>query len=138
MALYAAGHPRAAKAVKALNFYLHRALLPTQSEVGANLWLPHYGFGVVVHPNVVLGDDVTLWHNVTIAADTLTYTEHRIRIGDGVVVGTGATIVARADRGLEIGAGARIGAGAVVTGDVEPGATYVGVPARRVVGGHRT
>jgi len=128
----AAGHPRPAKVVKAVNFYLHRTLLATECEVGARVRLEHHGFGIVIHPNVTIGDDVVLWHNVTIAADTLSFTPHKVRVGDGVMLGTGATVVARPDRDLVIGAGARIGAGAVVTGDVEPGATYVGVPARRV------
>src|SRR5262249_35048041 len=48
-----------------------------------------------------------------------------VRIGDGVLVGTGAQIL----QYLNIGAGATVGAGAVVTKDVSPGTTVVGVPA---------
>jgi sugar O-acyltransferase (sialic acid O-acetyltransferase NeuD family) len=49
-----------------------------------------------------------------------------VRIGSGVLVGSNATVL----EGLSIGDGATIGAGAVVTRDVPPGVTVIGVPAR--------
>lgn len=56
-------------------------------------------------------------------------------IGDDVIIGTGAIVIARPNTGLSIGDGARVGAGAVVTKDVAPGQTVVGVPARPVGAG---
>ena len=84
---------------------------------------------------VQIEDDVFVGHNVTFINDRNPTTEGA-RSGNwtleptvvkaGVSIGSGAVILC----GLTIGAGARIGAGAVVTGDVAPGATVVGVPAR--------
>ncbi|WP_269431621.1 hypothetical protein [Chthonomonas calidirosea] len=51
-------------------------------------------------------------------------------MGDDVMIGAGAKIIAKPDRGLRIGNGAQIGANAVVTRDVADDETVVGVPAR--------
>ena len=51
-----------------------------------------------------------------------------VRLGERVLVGAGANILP----GINIGDAAIIGAGAVVTADVPPGTTYVGVPARQI------
>jgi serine acetyltransferase len=119
-----------AKAIKALNFLLNSTLLPFQAHVGQRVRVEHHGLGVVLHPNVIIGDDVQIWHNVTIASETSPGSEHMVRIGNGVMLGVGSTIIARKDSGLMVGDGARIGAGAVVTRDVPPAAVMVGSPAR--------
>ena len=84
---------------------------------------------------VHIEDDVFVGHNVTFINDRNptaegardgTWTLEPTIVKAGASIGSGAVILC----GLTIGAGARIGAGAVVTGDVAPGATVVGVPAR--------
>ena len=90
--------------------------------------LDHYGLGVVIHPNVTIGDRVRIYHGVTLAAETWVGSEHRIVVGDDVMIGAGAMVVARTNTSLHIGNGARIEAGAVVTKDVPP---VVGSPAAR-------
>jgi len=120
----------AAKLVKAVNFYLHHTLLPFQAEVGSGVSVEHHGLGVVMHPNVTIGDRVKIWHQVTLAAETQPGSPHRIRIEDDVVLGTGASVIGRGDEDLVIGRGATVGAGAVVTRSVPAGAVVVGVPAR--------
>lgn len=122
--------PLVPRLLKALNFVLFKAILPPEAHIHPDLKLEHYGLGVVVHPNVTLGRGVTLYHGVTLAAETWVGSPHRIVIGDGVLIGAGAIVLARENTGLSVGAGARIGAGAVVTRDVAPGQTVTGPAAR--------
>lgn len=128
--LDASGWRRVARLVKMANYFAFRALLPPQAKLGQNLRLKHYGLGVVVHPNVEIGDRVTIYHQVTIAGETWIGSEHRIIIGDDVVIGVGAKIIPRSDSGLRIGSRSIIGAGAVVTKDVPDDCIATGVPAR--------
>lgn len=84
------------------------------------------GRHVQLHANCCVGHDSRLEDYVSVfPGATVSGSVHLDR---GVTVGTGANILP----GVTVGAGATIGAGAVVTSDVAPGATMVGVPARRV------
>jgi serine O-acetyltransferase len=121
-----------ARLLKFVNFVCFKAILPYQANIQRDIKLEHYALGVVVHPNVTIGSNVKIYHNVTLAAETWVGSEHRIVVGDDVVIGAGAIVVARTDTSLYIGAGARIGAGAVVTRDVAAGQTVVGSPARPI------
>lgn len=105
------------------------AELPGEVRCGPGLRVPHAARGVILHPNVTLGSGVTLYHRVTVGVSGGDRTNVP-SIGDGVYLGTGATLFGR----LHVGDGARIGAGAVVTKDVPPGATAVGVPAKVLKG----
>ena len=77
-----------------------------------------------VHYTATVGHDTRLGHVVTVLPGA--NVAGAVTIEDGVLVGSGAVVL----QGLTLGAGATIGAGAVVTRDVAPGATVVGVPAR--------
>lgn len=89
-------------------------------SVPASLLLPH-PYGIVIHPDVHLGDDVVVMQQVTIGQ--LSPRDRSVpTIGDGVYLGAGAKIFG----GITIGAGAVVGANAVVTRDVPAGATVVG------------
>ncbi|CEK15935.1 serine acetyltransferase [Chthonomonas calidirosea] len=119
-----------ARLLKALNFLLYKAVLPYEAEISPDIELCHYGIGVVIHPNVKIGRRVKIFHEVTLAMSTWIGSPYYIEIGDDVMIGAGAKIIAKPDRGLRIGNGAQIGANAVVTQDVADGETVVGVPAR--------
>jgi len=118
-----------ARLLKTINFLIFHAVLPYQAEIEKDVQLQHYGLGIVIHPNLTLGKRVKIYHHVTLATETWSGSEHRIVIEDDVLIGTGAVVIGRGDQSLTIGAGAKIGANAVVTRDVLPGQTVVGIPA---------
>jgi serine O-acetyltransferase len=127
--LHQRGLVRAARALKLINYIVYRAILPPQAHIEKSVVLGHSGLGVVVHPNVTLGDRVLIWQQVTLAVNSWIGSPHRIVIEDDVEIGAGARVVTPKDTTLVIGRGARVGANAVVTRSVPAGATAVGVPA---------
>ncbi|MDD1533575.1 MULTISPECIES: serine O-acetyltransferase [unclassified Bradyrhizobium] len=94
------------------------------ASIGASVYLDH-ATGIVIGANVVIGDEVTILQNVSIGRSNELPTRSP-RIGHGVFIGAGATILGD----VRIGDGARIGADTVVTSDVPACCTAVGNPAR--------
>jgi serine O-acetyltransferase len=119
-------------ALKTFNYFFFRCILPFQAQIEKDIVLEHYGLGVCVHPNVTIGKGVTLYHHVSLAAETWVGSPHRIVIEDDVTIGAHAIVLGNNIRGIRIGKGATIGAGALVVRDVEPGQTVVTMPARPV------
>jgi serine O-acetyltransferase len=124
------GYRRTARLLKWLNFLMFRNLLPCEAKIFPDISLEHFALCTVVHPNVTIGRRVRLFHHVTLATESVIGSEHRIFIGDDVVIGAGAIVIGRGNQSLMIGNGAVIGAGSVVTHDVECGNVVVGSPAR--------
>ena len=100
--------------------------------VGRRFFIDH-GMGVVIGETAEIGDDVTLYHGVTLGgiAPSIDSPLQRMQkrhptIKDGAIIGSGAQILGP----VTIGEKARIGANAVVVKDVPAGATAVGIPAR--------
>jgi serine O-acetyltransferase len=94
------------------------------ASIGTAVFLDH-ATGIIVGAFVVIGDDTTIMQNVTVGRKAES-PNLAPRIGRGVLLSTGATILGD----VSIGDFARIGAGSVVTSDVPSGCTAVGVPAR--------
>lgn len=132
--LHTGGCPRAAWLVKTLNYFLHKTLLPVDAIVGRGLILEHYALGLVIHPQVEIGDDCRIHHHVTLASETWIGSPHKIIVGNRVTIGAHSIVVARSNQTLRIGDGAIIGAGSVVTKDVPAGEVWVGNPARKLRG----
>lgn len=114
--------------VSELNRLLSGIEIHPAARVGKHLFIDH-GLGVVIGETAEIGDDVTLYHGVTLGGlsphDGIGGKRHPT-IGDRVVIGAGALILGP----VTIHECARVGANAVVTKDVPRGALAIGSPAR--------
>jgi serine O-acetyltransferase len=97
------------------------------ASIGRRFFIDH-GMGVVIGETSTIGDDVTIYHGVTLGGTSLRKEVRHPQIGNGVIIGAGAKLLGP----IKIGDFARIGSNAVVVKDVEPDQTVVGVPARAV------
>ena len=104
------------------------------AKIGKNLFIDH-GMGVVIGETSEIGDNVTIYHNVTLGGSSPSIDSERQRhekrhptIGNDVVIGSGAQIIGP----IKVGNNSRIAANAVVVKDVPENATMVGIPARAV------
>lgn len=95
-----------------------------QAVIGRRCFIDH-GMGVVIGQTAIIGNDVTMFHGVTLGGIGDGGKRHAT-VEDGVMIGAGAKVLGP----ITIGKGARVGANAVVTHDVAAGDTVVGIPAR--------
>ncbi len=105
-----------------------------KAKIGKNLFIDH-GMGVVIGETSEIGDNVTIYHNVTLGGVSPSINSNEQRevkrhptLEDKVVVGTGAQILGP----IKIGKNSLIGSNAVVTKDVPEKSIMVGIPAKRV------
>ncbi|MBF0126151.1 MAG: serine O-acetyltransferase [Magnetococcales bacterium] len=103
------------------------------AQIGEGFFIDH-GMGVVIGETTQIGNNVTLYHGVTLGGTTWDPGKRHPTLEDGVVVGAGAKILGP----ITIGANARVGSNAVVVADVPPDTTVVGVPGRLVMPKYRT
>lgn len=99
------------------------------ARMGSGILLDH-ATGVVIGETAVVGNNVSILHHVTLGGTGKDVGDRHPKVGDGVLIGAGATILGN----VNIGEGAKIGAGSVVLIDVPPWTTAVGNPARLVGG----
>ncbi|MFZ5608305.1 MAG: serine O-acetyltransferase [Pseudomonadota bacterium] len=117
--------------VSQFNRFLTGIEIHPGARIGKRFFIDH-GMGVVIGETAEIGDDVTLYHGVTLGGvDPANGRDGKRHpsLGDGVIVGAGAQILGP----ITIGRRARIGANSVVTKDVPDGATVVGIPGRIVL-----
>lgn len=95
------------------------------AKIGRRVFIDH-GMGVVIGETALIGDDVTLYHGVTLGGTSWNKGKRHPTLEDGVVIGAGAKVLGP----ITIAAGAKVGSNAVVTKAVPAGATAVGNPAR--------
>jgi serine O-acetyltransferase len=97
------------------------------ARIGRRFFIDH-GMGVVIGETAEIGDDVTIYHGVTLGGTSWEKGKRHPTLGNDVVVGAGAKVLGP----ILINNGARIGSNAVVVKSVPAGATVVGVPGRLV------
>ncbi|MEQ8426839.1 MAG: serine O-acetyltransferase [Gammaproteobacteria bacterium] len=96
--------------------------------IGRRFFIDH-GMGIVIGETAEIGDDVSIYHGVTLGGTTWNKGKRHPTLNNNVVVGAGAKILGP----ITVGEGARIGCNAVVVKDIPPAATVVGVPGHVVV-----
>jgi serine O-acetyltransferase len=103
-----------------------------EAKIGQRVFIDH-GTGVVIGQTAILGDDVTLYHGVTLGGvgrTTDTCAKRHPTIENGAMIGAGAQVLGN----ITVGKGAKVGSNSVVTNDIPDGTTALGIPAR-VIGG---
>jgi len=98
------------------------------ATIGRNLFIDH-GMGVVIGETAEIGENVTLYHGVTLGGTSLQKTKRHPTIEDHVVIGAGAKVLGA----ITIGAHSRIGANAVVVKSSPPNSVIIGVPGQVIV-----
>ena len=94
------------------------------ARLGRRLVIDH-GMGLVIGETAIVGDDVTLYHQVTLGGTSLSHGKRHPTIGNNVIIGAGAKVLGN----ITVGDGARIGANALVIKPVPAGITMVAAPA---------
>ena len=104
------------------------------AKIGKNLFIDH-GMGVVIGETSEIGDNVTIYHMVTLGGISPSINSNNQRnikrhptLMDNVVVGSGAQILGP----VIVGKNSKIGANAVITKNVEENAVMIGIPAKNV------
>jgi serine O-acetyltransferase len=122
------------RAVSQLGRFLTGIEIHPAARIGKRFFVDH-GMGVVVGETAEIGDDVTLYHDVTLGGVSPSVDSESQRdqkrhptLEDCVIVGSGAQILGP----ITVGKGARVGANSVVTKDVPDAVTVVGIPARAI------
>ena len=93
--------------------------------IGRRFFIDH-GMGVVIGETAEVGDDVMLYHGVTLGGRSANPGKRHPTVEDGVTIGAGARILGP----VRLGAGSQVGANAVVVRDIPPGSVVVGIPGR--------
>ena len=132
--LWNAGWRVSARFVSQANRFFTGIEIHPAVRLGARFFIDH-GMGVVIGETAEIGDDVTLYHDVTLGgvapsidSDSQRERKRHPTLEDGVIVGSGAQILGP----ITVGKNARVGANSVVTKDVPAGVTVVGNPGRIV------
>lgn len=97
------------------------------ATIGRRFFIDH-GAGVVIGETAEIGDDVTMYHGVTLGGTSWSPGKRHPTVQDGVLIGAGAKILGP----ITVGHGARVGANSVVMQDVPPEMTVVGIPGKIV------
>ncbi|MDT8441501.1 MAG: serine O-acetyltransferase [Desulfuromonadales bacterium] len=98
------------------------------AKIGSKFFIDH-GMGVVIGETAEIGDNVTLYHGVTLGGVTWDKVKRHPTVEDNVVIGSGAKVLGP----FTVGKGAKVGSNSVVVKEVPQNATVVGIPGRMVL-----
>jgi len=127
-ALWASGWKWLARMVSNFGRWMTGIEIHPGAKIGRRFFIDH-GLGIVIGETAEIGDDVTIYQGVTLGGTSWNKGKRHPTLADGVVVGAGAKVLGP----FTVGAGAKVGSNAVVTKEVPPGATVVGIPGRIIV-----
>ncbi len=125
--LWSRGRRDAAQFIQMRSSELFSVDIHPAARLGQGLMIDH-AHGIVIGETAVVGDDVSLLHNVTLGGTGKDEGDRHPKLGDGVLVGAGAKILGN----IRVGACSRVAAGSVVLSEVPAHATVAGVPAKVV------
>lgn len=98
------------------------------ARIGRKFFIDH-GMGVVIGETAEIGDNVTMYHGVTLGGVTWDKVKRHPTIGDNVVIGSGAKVLGP----FTVGENSKIGSNSVVVKEVPPNSSVVGIPGRVVM-----
>jgi serine O-acetyltransferase len=122
--LWTDDHQLAARALSEIARFLTGVEIHPAATIGRRLFIDH-GHGVVIGETADIGDDVLMYHGVTLGGNSMRQSKRHPTVEDCATLGAKATLLGD----IAIGEGATVGAGSVVTESIPPGATAKGVPA---------
>lgn len=117
-----------ARLISQINRFMTGIEIHPGAKIGKGFFIDH-GMGVVIGETAEIGDNVLIYHGVTLGGVSLEKKKRHPTIGNNVVIATGAKVLGA----ITIGDNSKIGANAVVLKDVPPDCTVVGIPGRCVV-----
>lgn len=115
----------AGRAVSQFTRFLTGIEIHPGATIGRRVFIDH-GMGVVIGETAEVGDDVVIYHGVTLGGVSIKKVKRHPTIGNGVLIGTGAKILGP----VTIGDRSRVGANAVVTKDAPADSVLTGIPAK--------
>ena len=116
-----------ARLISQLGRFLTGIEIHPGAQIGKGLFIDH-GMGIVIGETAEVGDNVTLYHGVTLGGTGKEKGKRHPTVGDNAIIGCGAKVLGP----IFIGNGSKVGANAVVLKDVPNNATVVGIPAKVV------
>jgi serine O-acetyltransferase len=128
--LYTNNFKRLGRLVSAIGALTCSVDIHPAATIGRRLFIDH-GIGVVIGETAEIGEDVTIYQQVTLGGVELTDEKRHPTIKNGAVLGAGSKVLGN----ITVGENAKIGANSVVIKDVPDDTTAVGVPARNITKG---
>ena len=122
--LWTIGLKTAARASSQFTRFLTGVEIHPGAQIGRRFFIDH-GMGIVIGETTIIGDDVLLYHGVTLGGTSSLHEKRHPTLGDDVIVGAGATVLGA----VTVGSHSIVGANAVVVTDAPANSVLVGSPA---------